>query len=107
MAAEESTQQVGEVDDKTAERARALFDHIEDQINCTDTNAQVVLASDAILVVMWLRAGASARATLAYSGGIVRRSEPAFMAAFLRQSRAEIIQNILAGVHATAHIAQQ
>jgi hypothetical protein len=29
------------------------------------------------------------------------------MAAFLRQSRAEMIQNILAGVHATARIAQQ
>jgi hypothetical protein len=30
-----------------------------------------------------------------------------FAADFLRQSRAEVIQTILAGVHATARIAQQ
>jgi len=38
------------VDDKTAEVARALFDHLEDQMNRTDTNAQVGLAADAILL---------------------------------------------------------
>jgi hypothetical protein len=37
------------VDDKTVEVTLALFDHIEDQINRTDTKAQVVLAVDALL----------------------------------------------------------
>ncbi len=59
------------------------------------------------LVVIWPRAGASAHATLVYCGGSARRSEPGFVAAFLRQSRAEVTQTILAGVHATARIAQQ
>jgi hypothetical protein len=59
------------------------------------------------LVVIWLRAGASARSTLVNFGGIARRSEPDFVAAFLRQSREEVTQTILPGVHATARIAHQ
>jgi hypothetical protein len=38
------------VDDKTAEVAVVLFDHLEDQINRTDTKAQAVLGADAILL---------------------------------------------------------
>jgi hypothetical protein len=122
------------VDDKTAQGALALLDHIEDQINRTDTKAQVVLAADAILlgwfstqnptavqallaghvsaagrasaplivlvfvglflslasglVVMWPQAGASARATLVYFGGIVRRaSQPSWRPSCVNRER--------------------
>jgi hypothetical protein len=153
VAAEERVQPETAVDEKTADVALALFDHLEDQINRTDTKAQVVLAADAILlgwystqnltgvqallaehataagrasallivlvfvglflslasglVVIWPRTGTSARSTLVYFGGIARRTESDFVAAFLRQSRADVIQAILAGVHATARIARQ
>lgn len=53
----------------------------------------------------WPRSGASARSRLVYFGGIARRSEADFVAAFLHQSQAEVIQTILAGVHARARIA--
>jgi hypothetical protein len=59
------------------------------------------------LVVIWPRDGASSQATLVYFGGIARRTESDFVASFLRQSREEVVQSILAGVHATARIAQQ
>jgi hypothetical protein len=59
------------------------------------------------LIVIWPRGGASAPATLVYFGGIARRTEVDFVAAFLRQSREEVVKEILAGVHATARIAQQ
>jgi hypothetical protein len=38
------------VDEMIAAVALALFDHSEDQINRTDTKAQVVLAADALLL---------------------------------------------------------
>jgi Family of unknown function (DUF5706) len=153
MAAREVLQQATEVDDKTVEVAVALFEHVEDQINRTDTKAQVVLAADALLLgwfgtqnptamqalldghasavaqvtallialvfvglflsltcgllVIWPRTGGPGGSSLVYFGGIARRSEGEFVAAFLRQSRVEVAQNVLAGVHAKARIAQQ
>ena len=153
MATAESAQPAAEVDDKTADVAVALFEHVEDQINRTDTKAQVVLAADAILLgwlgtqnptamsallaghasvggrvttllialvfvglilslacglaVIWPRAGRSAGSSLVYFGAIAGRSEPEFVAAFLRQSRTEVTQSVLAGVHAKARIATQ
>jgi hypothetical protein len=50
VPAEQSVQPATAVDHKTAEVVLALFDHLEDQINRTDTKAQVVLAADAILL---------------------------------------------------------
>jgi hypothetical protein len=50
MAVEESRQQAAEVDDKTTDVALSVFEHVEDQINRTDTKAQVVLAADALLL---------------------------------------------------------
>jgi hypothetical protein len=50
MAAEERIQSATAVDGKTAEVAVALFDHLEDPINRTDTKAQDILAADAILL---------------------------------------------------------
>jgi hypothetical protein len=153
VATEPRTQQMTDVDDKTADVALSLFEHIEDQINRTDTKAQVVLAADAILlgwlgtqnpntmqtmlggqvsfggraaawlialvfvglflslacglVVIWPRAGRSAGTGLVYFGSIAGRSEPEFVATFLRQSRVEVTKSVLAEVHATARIAQQ
>jgi hypothetical protein len=153
VAANETARLATDVDEKTAEVALALFDHLDDQINRTDTKAQVVLATDALLLgwfstqhliamqallgghaaaaariaalltafvfvglflslasglmVIWPRAGAATGTTLVYFVGISRRSEPGFVAAFLHQPRAEVIQNVLAGVHATARIVQQ
>lgn len=140
------------VDDKTAEVALALFDHIEDQINRTDNKAQVILAADAVLlgwfgtqspavvhtlvsgrgllgvlsavlfalvfvgfflsiacglVVIWPRAGKSAGSSLVYFGAIAHRTETEFQAAFLRQSGVQVMQNVLAGVHAKSRIAEQ
>ncbi len=153
MATGERTQQATDVDDKTADVALSLFEHIEDQINRTDTKAQVVLAADAILlgwfgtqnptamqtmldghvsaggraaswlialvfvglflslacglVVIWPRAGRSEGSSLVYFGAIAGRSEPEFVATFLRQSRVEVTRSVLAGVHAKARIAAQ
>jgi hypothetical protein len=50
VAAVENVQPATAGDDKTADVALALFDHRENQINRTDTKAQVVLAADAILL---------------------------------------------------------
>jgi hypothetical protein len=153
VATEQRAQAPTEVDDKTAEVALSLFEHIEDQINRTDTKAQVVLAADAILlgwlgtqnptamqtlmdghvsiggraaaglislvfvglflslacglVVIWPRAGSSSNSSLVYFGSIAGRSEREFVATFLRQSRGEVMEGVLAGVHATARIAAQ
>jgi hypothetical protein len=153
VAAEPHTQQMTDVDDKTADVALSLFEHIEDQINRTDTKAQIILAADAILlgwfgtqnstamqtllvsqasadgraaswlialvfvglflslacglVVIWPRAGTSEGSSLVYFGAIAGRSEPEFVAAFLRQSRVEVTKSVLAGVHAKARIADQ
>jgi hypothetical protein len=153
MAARESAQQTTDVDDKIAEAAVSLFGQVEDQINRTDTKAQVVLAADAILLgwfgtqrpnsiqallaghpstegwvtallvalvfvglflsllcgllVIWPRVGGSPGSSLVYYGSIADRSDPDFVAAFLRQSRTEVTQSVLAGVHAKARIAQQ
>lgn len=59
------------------------------------------------LVVIWPRSGGSQRSTLVYFGAISRRSEPDFVASFLHQSQAEVIQSVLSGIHATARIAQR
>jgi hypothetical protein len=48
MTAPKVVQPATEVDDTVAEVALALFDHLEDQINRTDTKAQVVLAAEAL-----------------------------------------------------------
>jgi hypothetical protein len=152
VATEEIAQTATVVDDKTAEVALALFDHIEDQINRTDNKAQVILAAGAVLlgwfgtqsptvvqalvsghaavgavsvllialvflgfllsiacglVVIWPRKGRSEGSALVYFGGIAHRTEPEFIAAFLRQSREQVTQNVLAGVHAKSRIAEQ
>jgi hypothetical protein len=153
VAVEESKQQAAEVDDRTAEVALALFEHVEDQINRTDNKAQVVLAADAILlgwfstlgpnlaqplfaadatptaratslpaaliflalflslasglVVIWPRMATPRSGSLVYFGGIARRGEREFVAAFMRQSRAEVTEGLLREVHATAHIARR
>jgi hypothetical protein len=153
MATAENKQPAATVDETTVQVALSLFEHIEDQINHTDTKAQVVLAADAIilgwlstqkpnvvqavfgshaaaggrflsvlvvlvfvglflslacgLVVIWPRARATTGATLVYFGAIARRREPEFVTAFMQQSQGEVTQTVLAGVHATARIAQQ
>lgn len=154
MAAKETAQPATAVDDKTAEVALALFDHIEDLINRTDNKAQVILAADAVLlgwfgtqsptvvqalvsghghaavgffsallialvfvgfclsiacglVVIWPRAGTSEGSSLVYFGAIAHRTEAAFLKAFLRQSRTQVMENVLAGVHAKAIIAEK
>ena len=153
MTTEEKSPAMTDVDDTTVEVALSLFEHIEDQINRTDTKAQVVLAADAImlgwlstqtpnivqavfathvsaggrlasvlvalvfvslflslafgLVVIWPRAGTSAGSALVYFGAIAHQREAEFVAAFLHQSRVEVTQIVLAGVHATALIAQR
>lgn len=50
MAGGESRQQLVEVDERTAEVALALLERVEDQIDRSDTKAQVILAADAILL---------------------------------------------------------
>ena len=153
MAVEESKQQAAEVDDRTAEVALSLFEHVEDQINRTDTKAQVVLAADAILLgwfstlgpnlagrllaadappaaratsamvvlvflavflslafgllVIWPRNATPRGSSLVYFGSIARRGEREFVTAFMRQSRAEVTESLLLGVHATARIARR
>jgi hypothetical protein len=58
------------------------------------------------LGVIWPRAAARGKSSLAYFGGIARYPESAFVAAFLRQSREELTTSVLVGVHAEARIAQ-
>jgi hypothetical protein len=50
VVARDIAQQATEVDETTVEVAMSLFRHVEDQINRSDTKAQVVLAADAILL---------------------------------------------------------
>jgi hypothetical protein len=129
------------------------LEHVEDQIDRSDTKAQVILAADAILlgwfgtlnsnvlpallagnsapstratsllvasvftalflsvvsglVVIWPRSGSSRGTSLVYFGSIARRGESEFIATFLRQSRMEVTQTVLAGVHAEARIARR
>lgn len=152
MTATQTERTSSEGDERLTELALVLFTHLEDQLNRTDTKAQVVLAVDALLlgwfstqhltvlrgvfaqptfgagwtsavltllvffglflslacglVVIWPRVGNSRGSALVYFGGIARQSEGDYVAALLRQSPAEVLASVLAGVHAKARIAR-
>jgi cobalamin synthase len=59
------------------------------------------------LLVILPRAGKSAGLSLVYFGDIARRGEREFITAYLRQSDVEVMESVLAGVHANARIARQ
>jgi hypothetical protein len=59
------------------------------------------------LVVILPRAATPGQSSLVYFAAIARRREAEFVATFLGQSRTEVTQNVLAGVHAESRIAQR
>jgi hypothetical protein len=65
----------------------------------------LILSLTCGLLVIWPRVGVSPDSSLVYFGSIARRDESDYVAGFLRQSRLDLIQSVLAGVHAKARVA--